>query len=775
MWAAILFILSLLVALAGAFRAFSLSRSAEDKKPWLVTSGALLLFAGLNGLLAYSTIETVDPLEAVLGPLALVTALLAFAGVHLIGRYIQALQQSEEQSRRSDTFFRTLFEHLPDPVVFKNRDELYQAANRAFQSFLGKESADILGKKDTDFFPRPQANAFLQTSELAIQQAVPQVLEQEVLGSSGRKWLQITYIPVINDDETTSGVLVASQDITEQKRLEGELEERKLLLYALVEEKQQLIEDNRQSIDEMNSLLGFERLLASFAAFFIDADAARINQGLQHALRSIGLHTATDYCGLLLFSQDGARLNAAYAWTAAQAATDQTPRWEDSSSPPWTSLGQMQVTHVASLTQLPGEARDVADFMQAQGIMAFVAVPLISERSVIGYLWLEARQKELPWSNEFLELLKTAGQIFVHALDRKRKADELAETQHTMQRRLALLEQHTSENVLLKELGDLLQICRTVDEAYPIIARYAQQLVPVGSGALYLMHEVDEPVENVAAWGESPPAEAELAVNECWALRRGRLHLVSNSAKDLNCAHLKPPLPPSYLCTPLIAQGDTIGLLHLRFAKDNPPKHPDHLEDSQRLSVMIAEHIALALSNLSLRDKLRSQAIRDPLTGLFNRRYMEETLDREIRRAVRHTIPVSVILFDIDHLKNVNDGYGHDAGDAALKALGNLMMKTFRGEDVPCRFGGDEFTIILPEASVSDAFRRAEQFRETFKRLEFEHEGKHFGPLTLSLGISAYPDHGSSVERLLQIADAAAYAAKAQGRDRVMIGGAPEE
>ncbi len=110
-----------------------------------------------------------------------------------------------------------------------------------------------------------------------------------------------------------------------------------------------------------------------------------------------------------------------------------------------------------------------------------------------------------------------------------------------------------------------------------------------------------------------------------------------------------------------------------------------------------------------------------------------------------------------------------------LKSLGNLMMKTFRGEDVPCRFGGDEFTIILPEATVSDAFRRAEQFREAFKRLDFEHEGKHFGPLTLSLGISAYPDHGSSVERLLQIADAAAYAAKAQGRDRVMIGGAPEE
>lgn len=775
MGAAILFILSLLVALAGAYRAFSLSRSTENKRPWLVTCGALLFFAGLNGLLTYYTIEKFNTLELVASLAALVAAALAFTGVHLTGRYVQSLLQSEGQSRQANAFFRAIFEHLPYPVVFKDRSELYQATNPAFQSFLGKEDADILGKKDADFFPRPQANAFLQAGELALEQAAPQVQEQEVLGSKGRKWLQITHIPMANGDGIASGVLVASQDITERKRLESELEERKLLLGALVDEKQQVLEQHRQSIEEMNSLLRFERLLASFAAFFIDADATRINQGLQHALRSIGLHTATDYCSLLLFGQDGAGLKAAYEWAAADAARDQAQRWEDFNSPPWTSLGQMQVTHVSSIVQLPGEAREVVDFMQAQGIKAFVAVPLISERSVIGYLWLEARKKEMPWSNEFLELLKTAGQIFVHALDRKRKVEQLAETQETTQRRLTRLEQHSRENILLNELGDLLQVCRTVDEAYPIIARYAQQLVPIGSGALYLMHEVDEPVENVAAWGDAPPAEAELAVNECWALRRGRLHLVSNSAKDLNCAHVKPPLPLSYLCTPLIAQGETIGLLHLRFGKGEGVRRQESLEDSQRLSVMIAEHIALALSNLSLRDKLRSQAIRDPLTGLFNRRYMEETLDREIRRAVRHALPVAVILFDIDHLKRVNDGYGHDAGDAALEALGNLMLKTFRGEDVPCRFGGDEFTIILPEATVSDAFRRAEQFREAFKLLDFEHEGKHFGPLTLSLGIAAYPDHGSSVERLLQIADAASYAAKAQGRDRVMIGGAVEE
>ncbi len=227
----------------------------------------------MNGLLAYYTSQAFDLLELAAGAAALVAALLVFTGVHLTGKSMQALLQSAEQSRQSDTFFRTLFEHLPDPVVFKNRDELYQAANHAFQAFLGKANSDILGKKDADFFPRPQANAFLQTSELAIQQAVPQVQEQEVLGSSGRKWLQITHIPITNGDGTTSGVLVATQDITERKQLERELEERKLLLEALVDEKGQIIEQNRQAVEGMNSWLRFERLLASIAAYFIDADA----------------------------------------------------------------------------------------------------------------------------------------------------------------------------------------------------------------------------------------------------------------------------------------------------------------------------------------------------------------------------------------------------------------------------------------------------------------------------------------------------------------------
>jgi diguanylate cyclase (GGDEF)-like protein len=245
--------------------------------------------------------------------------------------------------------------------------------------------------------------------------------------------------------------------------------------------------------------------------------------------------------------------------------------------------------------------------------------------------------------------------------------------------------------------------------------------------------------------------------------------LVTDQESGPNCHHLATPNPESYLCVPLIAQGEAGGLLHFSLSSTDIQAESS-LEEYQPLAVMIAEHIALALSNLSLRDRLRSQAIRDPLTGLFNRRYMEETLVRELRRATRQKTSVGVIMFDIDGLKPINDGHGHDAGDFVLRTLGRLMIKMFRGEDVPCRYGGDEFTLILPEASLADTWQRAEHLREAFKNLPMEHEGKTLSPITMSIGAVAFPDHGETAEELVQAGDTAAYLAKAEGGDRVMLG-----
>jgi diguanylate cyclase (GGDEF)-like protein len=193
-------------------------------------------------------------------------------------------------------------------------------------------------------------------------------------------------------------------------------------------------------------------------------------------------------------------------------------------------------------------------------------------------------------------------------------------------------------------------------------------------------------------------------------------------------------------------------------------------ETKQRLAVTAAGHIALALANLRLRETLRMQSIRDPLTGLFNRRYMEESLARELRRAARNQRKLGAIMLDLDHFKRFNDTFGHEAGDALLRELGGFLRTRTRREDIACRYGGEEFVVILPEASIEATRQRAERLREEFKHLNVQHRGRSLGAVTLSLGVAVFPEHASTVEDIMRSADRALYRAKAEGRDRVVLG-----
>ena len=185
----------------------------------------------------------------------------------------------------------------------------------------------------------------------------------------------------------------------------------------------------------------------------------------------------------------------------------------------------------------------------------------------------------------------------------------------------------------------------------------------------------------------------------------------------------------------------------------------------------MADSVALAVANLNLRETLRQQSIRDPLTDLFNRRYMEESLERELRREGRSQKPVGIVMLDIDHFKRVNDTYGHDAGDAVLRQLGHFLKEHTRGGDIACRYGGEEFILILPEASLEQTHACAEKYRQDFKVLPLLHNGRLIDPITLSFGVAAYPEHGATREAVLRAADAALYSAKHEGRDRVVVAG----
>jgi diguanylate cyclase (GGDEF)-like protein len=340
------------------------------------------------------------------------------------------------------------------------------------------------------------------------------------------------------------------------------------------------------------------------------------------------------------------------------------------------------------------------------------------------------------------------------------------------------LEREKNEIKILSEMTDLLQSCLSMEESSRITAKSGQKAFPNDAGGIYLLKDSRNILDPGGVWGE-PEAERHdrtFAPDDCWALRRGLPHRWDGSS-GLRCTHLRDQFNGWSLCIPMAAMGETIGVLHLHAAQpDEGGAGQPPLQDSraENFSVRFAAAATTALANLKLRETLRYQSVRDPLTGLFNRRYLEDLLSVEIGRAVRKLRPLSVIMLDADHFKRINDTFGHDAGDKVLRALAQALTRVVRKEDLACRYGGEEFIIVLPEAAQSIALGRAEIMRQEVHKIVVTHEGLQVGPITISAGVASFPDHGATAEALVHVADAALYQAKAQGRDRAVLAPSPE-
>jgi diguanylate cyclase (GGDEF)-like protein/PAS domain S-box-containing protein len=353
--------------------------------------------------------------------------------------------------------------------------------------------------------------------------------------------------------------------------------------------------------------------------------------------------------------------------------------------------------------------------------------------------------------------------------------EQLEQANTELRRHADELEQRGREMTLLAQMGELLESCQTLEEAYGVIARIAEPLFAGDAGAVYAMASAGSVVEAVAAWGNPPPVRSVFSPTDCWALRRGRLHVVHDGDPELRCPHVEEPIAAGLLCEPLVAQTETLGLLHVQVRRRAAGKaRAAQLADRERLVETLARQLALALGNLRLRATLREQSARDSLTGLFNRRYMEESLDREVRRAAREGYGLGVLLADLDNFKQLNDAFGHAAGDDVLRQIGRHLLTAVRGEDIACRYGGEEFVVVLPKASLDDAYRRAEALREGIKAGSLDEPSRLYPTATMSVGVAAYPEHGTSVAQLILAADSAMYLAKAQGRDRVVVAGGSE-
>ena len=253
-------------------------------------------------------------------------------------------------------------------------------------------------------------------------------------------------------------------------------------------------------------------------------------------------------------------------------------------------------------------------------------------------------------------------------------------------------------------------------------------------------------------------------MEDCWAIRRGQLHEVIDPAVDLLCHHFVHQPQAGYLCVPLIVKSGTVGLLCLTGAAAKAIVSSTR----QQLAVAVCETIKLSLYNLKLREELREQATHDPLTGLCNRRYLEENLARELHRARRGNLPLCVVMLDLDNFKPFNDTFGHDAGDSMLRELAHALRENLRKSDISCRYGGDEFVLVLPDSSLADAQQRVEQIRALVKERQIRQGYSRVDMPTLSAGVAEAPEHGSTTTELLHAADNAMYAAKQAGRNRVV-------
>jgi len=355
-------------------------------------------------------------------------------------------------------------------------------------------------------------------------------------------------------------------------------------------------------------------------------------------------------------------------------------------------------------------------------------------------------------------LLETNNRLETEMRERALAQQELNQQNERMVQELTRRSQRATT---LAKMAELLQSCADRKDLLSVVAGMAPKVFPELAGAVLLFNSSRDVLEVAASWAECRLPGTVFTPQDCWALRTGHRHSVAAGDHTAECRHVG-PTSSAYFCLPLLSQGEAIGILHFQCLAELS-------ESGLMLASTFAEQVGLSLSNLRLREALRNESIRDPLTGLFNRRYLEETQQREIRRAVRSEQSLGVLMLDLDHFKKFNDTYGHDAGDTVLRETATFLTKSVRAEDVVCRFGGEEFVIILPVADLRATQMRGEKIRSKLRELMVLHQGQSLGMITVSVGVAALPEHGTSPSALIEAADTALYCAKRGGRDRVAV------
>ena len=320
------------------------------------------------------------------------------------------------------------------------------------------------------------------------------------------------------------------------------------------------------------------------------------------------------------------------------------------------------------------------------------------------------------------------------------------------------------ENDILSKMSDYFQSCKSPEEAFEIISVNIQHLLPNTYGTIAIFNNSRNIIETKLFWGKKSGSLNEYQSDDCWALRRGRIHHVheKNSVEPI-CSHVTGNHHGAYLCIPMQAHGDIIGTFFIGSETE------EALDDHKcQIAQTASEQVSLALANLKLQEKLRQQSIRDPMTNLYNRRYMEETMEREVNRAAADNLPLHILMLDIDHFKRFNDTFGHDAGDLLIKEFARMIQKKTSKDIIACRYGGEEFLVMMLGHLLEEATEWAVELGNAVRVMRVESNGQPLSQITISMGLSSFPDHGQSPAQLMHNADVALYKAKKGGRDQLV-------
>ncbi|MFA0541573.1 diguanylate cyclase [Vibrio sp. 10N.222.52.B7] len=326
------------------------------------------------------------------------------------------------------------------------------------------------------------------------------------------------------------------------------------------------------------------------------------------------------------------------------------------------------------------------------------------------------------------------------------------------------IRQRTHEIELMHRLATMLAACSNMVEAQQIVSDILPRILGQVNGSVSLMRASRNQLVTQLDWGETWPGSVSFAPEECWSLRKGRAHLSNNDFHSLTCGHMHEMDNNQTLCIPLTAHGNTIGIMHLYFGQGDIKIDPI----IEQLAFSVSEHLGLALANLSLQEKLRSQALSDPLTGLFNRRFFEQKLEEHSMNSPTSEQPLSLLMLDLDHFKRFNDNFGHDAGDFVLKEISALLKQSVSEDEIACRLGGEELAVLLPHYSMQEATEFGQTLCDAVRSMHLEHKGLSLGQLGVSIGVATYPKPASDTESLVKMADNALYMAKDMGRSRVV-------